>query len=307
MAESATETAGRPPLSGALQAALWMLAFSATFAVTGTLVRLSAQNLHPFEITFFRNLFGILVMAPLFMRAGRSALRTERIGLHLFRSGVGLLAMFCMFAAMSLMPLAEATALTFTTPLFATIGAALVLRETVRARRWTATAIGFVGALIILRPGVAAVSPVALVALASALLVSISMLAVKSLSRTETATTMVLFMVVIQTPLSLVPALFVWEWPDARTWVLLVALGVVATAGQLMMARAFACAEASVVLPFDFFRLIFIAVAAFAFFGEVPDLWTWVGAAVIFTSTVYIAHRESRLGARPPPAAAPPA
>lgn len=301
MADSPIASTGRPPLPDVVRAALWMTAFAATYAGTGTLVRLCSHDLHPFEITFFRNLFGIGLMAPLFLRAGPGALRTGRFKLHLFRATVGLIAMLCTFAAMSLIPLAEATALTFTAPLFATIGAAVVLRETVRLRRWTATVVGFIGMLIILRPGTAAISPYASVALAAAFFMAISMLTVKSLSRTETATTMVLIMILIQTPASLVPALFVWHWPAPGTWALLVVLGIVATAGQLLMVRAFSSADASVVLPFDFFRLIFISIAGFVFFEERPDVWTWVGAAVIFSSSLYIAHRESRHGgpARP--------
>lgn len=301
MADPTTARPGRPPVPDVVRAALWMLAFAATYAGTGTLVRMSSHDLHPFEITFFRNLFGILLMLPLFLRAGRDTLRTGRFKLHLFRSTIGLAAMLCTFAAMSLIPLAEATALTFTAPLFATIGAALVLGEKVRARRWTATIIGFVGTLIILRPGTAAISPYASVALAAAFFMAISMLTVKSLSRTETATTMVLIMIMIQTPASLIPALFVWRWPAPETWALLVVLGIVATAGQLLMARAFGSADASVVLPFDFFRLVFISIAGFTFFDERPDLWTWIGAAVIFSSSLYIAHRESQLGRQPRP------
>jgi len=273
-----------------------MIGFTVTFAIMGTLVRLLSGELDPLQIAFFRNLFSIFVIVPILFHVGlRAAIRTSRPGLHLVRSVVSLTAMYCLFIAFARMPIADATALTFTSPLFATMGAALVLGEVVRMRRWTATLIGFAGVLIVLRPGVEAIQPAALIALASALFLATTMLLVKTLTRTESPTTMVLYMMLFMTPLSLVPALFVWQWPTPAQWPLLIAIGVAGTFGQFMMARAFASAEASAVLPFDFARLVFTAIMGFTVFGEAPDLWTWLGGAVILSATVYIAHREARV------------
>lgn len=280
-----------------------MVGAGASFAVMIVIVRYLSAEQHPFQLAFFRNLFGMVFMLPWVIRTGWGGLRTERFGLHLFRALIGLSAMLCFFSAISLIPVAEVTALTFTAPLFATAGAALVLGETVRLRRWTATAIGFVGALVILRPGSAMVTPAALVALASAGFMSVAILTIKILSRTENPNAIVLYMGLLLTPLSLVPAVFVWTPPAPETWPWLVVMGLSATIGQLMMTRAFAAAEASAVLPFDFARLVFVAVLGFLLFGEQPDLWTWIGAAVIVASTGYIAHRESRLGKETPPPA----
>jgi len=281
------------PRASIVRAALWMMGFAFTFSITSALVRHLSGQLHPVQLAFFRNLFGLVLIVPLLFKSGFMTLRTTRFKYHFSRAVTGLTAMFLLFTAVSLMPLAEATAMTFTAPLFATAGAALFLKENVRIRRWSATIIGFIGALIMLRPGVAAISAPALIALSSAAFIAASMLLVKSLSRTERPETMVFYMTTIMAVLSFPPALFVWRPIPGDAWIWLVALGIVATLGQLFMARAFAYGDASEVLPFDFSRLIFAALVGFVIFDETPDLWTWIGAGIIFSSTLYIARREA--------------
>ncbi len=286
--------------SEVLRGAAYMVASAAAFAVTFTLVRHVTRSVHPFEAAFFRNLFGLIVMLPWLWRVGLHSLETRRIGFHLLRAASGLSAMLCLFTAISLMPLAEVTALTFTAPIFATAGAALLLGETVRIRRWTAVVIGFIGTLIILRPGAAAIAPGALAALAASLFMASAMLCIKSLSRTENPEPIVFYFGLLVTPLSLIPALFVWTTPDAATWLWLALLGAAATLGQILLVRAFASAEASAVLPFDFSKLVFVSLIGVALFDEVPAVWTWVGASIVVAASVYIAHREARAAPRAP-------
>ncbi len=288
-------------LADPTRGAVFMIAAAAGFAVMMAIVRYVSRELHPFEVAFFRNLFGLGLMAPWIVRVGRDSLTTRRWAMHLLRSLAGLAAMLTLFTALSLLPLAEVTALTFTTPLFTTIGAAVILGETVKARRWSATLVGFAGALIILRPGAETIRPEALIALAAAALMACAFLTVKSLSRTEHPNTIVLMMGVLMTPLSLVPALFVWTPPTAHLWGWLAAMGLAATIGQVFLTRAFAAADASAVLPFDFSRLVFVAILGYVFFGERPDVWTWAGAGVIVAASGYIAHREAALGRRVDP------
>jgi len=279
-----------------LRGALWMILAGASFAAMTAVIRHQTSEMNPFQVAFFRNLFGLMFMLPWFWRSGLAGLKTKRLGLHGFRAAVGLIAMSCWFVAVSMMPVAEATALSFTAPLFATIGAALFLGETVRARRWAATAIGFLGALVILRPGEMELGlPAALVLVASAFM-SMAALTVKTLSRTEKASAIVLYMGLIMTPLSLLPALYFWMPPAPMDWLWFVTLGLFATVGQLSMVRAFASTDISAVLPFDFFRLIFAAILGYLVFAEQPDRWTWVGAAIIFSATLYTAHREVKSG-----------
>ncbi|MBL6933445.1 MAG: DMT family transporter [Rhodospirillales bacterium] len=281
-------------MPGSLRGALWMVLAALSFAALTSAIREMSSSMHPFELTFFRNLFGLMFMLPWFWRAGIGALKTDRLKLHGFRSMIGLAAMLFWFSAVAMMPVAEAMALSFTAPLFATIGAAVFLGETVRARRWVATLIGFVGTLVIVRPDGIDIGMASTLALAASAFMSMAALTVKSLSRTDTPNTIVLFMGLLMTPMSLVPALFFWTTPAPTDYIWFVAIGLFATVGQVSMARAFASADISAVLPFDFSRLIFAAVLGYVFFAETPDVWTWVGAGMIFLATLYTAHRESR-------------
>jgi drug/metabolite transporter (DMT)-like permease len=283
-----------------LAAALWMLVASLLFAGLSALIRYLGQNMHPFEVAFFRNLFGLAFMLPWLMRIGFGILRTQRFGLYLSRSGLSLVSMLCWFSALPMLPFEQAVALSFTAPLFATMGAALILRETVRARRWTATVLGFIGVLIILRPGFANaaaagdfISLGAFLAIASAMVSAGLTLIVKDLARTEASDAVVTYMVLLLTPMSLVPALFVWQWPPLAFWPLLLAMGALGSAGHMCYMRSLARADASAVLPYDYTRLLFAALLGYFAFNEVPDLWTWAGAALIAGSAIYIAHRES--------------
>ena len=200
--------------------------------------------------------------------------------------------MFLWFTALTLLPLAEATSLSFTAPLFATVGAAIFLAEDVRLRRWLAVVLGFVGTLIILRPGLEVVTPGALLMLAGSVFVATSILLVKVLSRTESPNTMVLMVALIATPISAIPLFWVWEMPQGITWVWLAFVGATATGGHLCFNRAMVSADASAVLPYEYTRLIFVALMGFFLFSEVPDAWTWVGSLVIFGAGIYIANRE---------------
>ena len=279
---------------GPLRGVLWMVLAAFSFAAMTILIRGLSNDIHPFELAFFRSLFGLLFMLPWFLRAGFGALKTKRLGLHGFRALVGLVAMLLWFLSLSLMPVAEATALNFTAPLFATVGAAVFLGEKVRARRWGATVAGFAGALIIIRPEGFDLGFATILVLVASACMSMAVLSVKSLSRTESANTIVLYMGLLMTPMSLIPALLFWTPPQLADYLWFVVIGLFATIGQISMAKAFESADISAVLPFDFSRLLFVAVFGFFLFGEVPDTFTWVGATVIFLSTLYTAQRETR-------------
>ncbi len=263
------------------------------FAVLTGLIRYLSETIHPFEIVFFRNLFGLAVMLPWLMRQGLGTLRTQRLPLHALRAGLGLVAMFGWFYSVSRMNLSYAGALSFTSPLFAPVAAVFLLGEVVRVRRWSAVLVGFVGAMVILRPGFHDMPPETFLVLMSALMMALAMTLIKILSRTESVGAIVFYMVLMLTPASLVPALFVWRTPGLEEFAWLIALGGAATLGHLCLTRAFASAEATQVLPFDFVRLPLIATIGAVVFGQSLDVWTGVGAAIIIGSSVYIAHRES--------------
>ncbi len=283
---------------GLLKAIGLMLLAALAFSVMNVLIRAASQQLHAFEIAFFRNVFGLLFMLPWFLKHGLKVIRTNRLPLFLIRAVLGIISMFCFFWGLTVLPLAKAVALGFTVPLFVTVGAAVVLKEAVHARRWAAVVIGFIGTIIILRPSLDGDLIPSLVVVFSALTMAASVLIIKDLSRTENPNTIVIFMVLLMTPLSLPVALTVWQWPDAWGWLLLVLLGFSGSLAHLLFTHAIRGSEVSLVMPFDFARLPFVIVLAWLFFNEGVDHWTLIGAAVVFASGAYIAHRESQLEKR---------
>lgn len=289
-------------LPGNLRGALWMLLAGAVFTAQGALVKLLGARLDSFQIAFFRCAFGLLTIAPFivgpYLTQGATALfMTGRPWMHLARALAGVGGMFCGFYAVTHLPLADATALTFTKPLFMIVLAVAFLGEPVRWRRWSATVVGFLGVLIIMRPGTDSFQPAALVALLGSFFIADVIVLVKKLSATERNITILFYFAVITTIVSAVPALFVWQEPTQYELGLLVLVGVTATLGQAFSLRAYRAGEATAVVPFDYARLIFAATYGYLFFAETPDLWTWVGAAVLIASTLYIALRDIRVGA----------
>jgi drug/metabolite transporter (DMT)-like permease len=285
-----------PPI---IQAMVWMIMGGIAGGIMNVVIREAAEELHPLEIVFFRNLFSLVFMVPFIARLGLGSLRTGKIGFFTLRAGVAFVSMVTWFIGITLVPLATATALNFTAPLFATVLAALLLGEQVRARRWSAIAIGLLGVLVILRP-FGPFDPNMLMLLASAATAAMGSITVKFLSRSESPVTIVTYMVIYLAPISLVPALFVWQWPTWHTLAYLVFLGLLGVASHLSVARALAVADASAIAPFEFMRLPYAALLGYLFFGERPDMWTWFGAAIIVASSLYVAHRESRLSRQDP-------
>lgn len=286
--------------SGVVRPIVLMAIAAFFFATMHALIRKVSAGLHPFEIAFFRSLFGLLFVAPWFVRFGLAPLRTARFGTHVLRTGFNVVAMLSFFYALSITPLAEVTALGFTAPIFATVLAALVLGEVVRFPRWAAVVVGFLGTLLILRPGFADVGLGQLLVLLSSAVWACALMIIKSLSRTESSVTIITYMALLLAPAALVPALFVWVWPTAEQLAWLALIGLIGGGAQYLMTEALAGADASVVMPVDFTKLIWVALIAYLAFGEVPDLFTWLGGVIIFSSTLYIAYREQHAGETQP-------
>lgn len=272
-----------------------MLASTVFFASMHACVRFISAEIHPFEVTFFRNLFGFVALVPWLVIQGLEPLRTRRIGLHFARAGTNVVAMLMFFMALSMTPMVQVQALAFTAPLFTTVLAALLLKEAVRIRRWMATLAGFIGALIIIRPGFQPIDAGALLTLASAAVWAVTMIIIKQLSRTDSAFTITAYMVILMTPMSLIAAVPVWAWPNGTQLGWLAACGITGTVAQFLMAHAFRLADTSVVLPLDFMKVVWGALIAWLWFSEVVGIWTWIGALIIFTGATYIVFRERRL------------
>jgi drug/metabolite transporter (DMT)-like permease len=297
--------AAAPPRDNPLYGVLLMLSATFLFAAMHVAIRHIAAGLHPFEVAFFRTLFGLIFVIPWFVRFGLQPLHTRHFRLHALRGVFNAIAMLAFFYALILIPLAEVTALGFTAPIFATLLAGIVLGEALRLRRWVAIGISCLGVLLVLRPGFQAIGLGQLLVLLSSLAWACALLGIKTLSRTDSSVTIITYMSLLQIPLSLVPALFVWQWPDYHQLLWLVAIGVIGGGGQWLMTEALRQADAGVVMPIDFCKLPWTALLAYLVFSEVPDVFTLIGGAVIFAATAYLALRESAASAPtvPPPAA----
>lgn len=265
------------------------------FGIMAVCIRLASAQLHAFEIAFFRNFFGFLVLVPILARHGPSLLRTNKIGFYIVRCLVGMVSMLAGFWAIVNLPLAQAIALSYSTPLFVTIGAVIVLGEIVRARRWTAVIVGFLGVLVIVRPGSDAFTAASLVALLAAVASASVAISIKFLSRSEHPDAIVIWTTLLWIPMSLVPALTVWEMPAGITWLWIVLAGVLGSTAHMCWTRALKLGDASLLTPISFLQIIVVAIAGWLLFGEALDRWTVLGAAIIFGSNVYIARREARL------------
>lgn len=280
------------PIAGAL----WMLLSCALIAGVAALGRYATtEGVPPMQVVFLRLIFALVTMLPLLAWRGSALAQTKQWSTYIVRSAIGLCAMATWFTGLSMIPVGEVTAISFLAPLFATIFAALLLGEVIRVRRWAATLIGFAGALVILRPGIVETSIGTWLIVFSATAMGLSATYIKRLTDSDDPDKVVFISTLLMTPVMLAPAIYVWQWPQPEVWPYLILLGPVATFGHVALARAFAATEASVVMGLDFARLPFAVLYGFVAFGEIIDLWTWVGAAIIFASSVYIARREAVL------------
>lgn len=280
-------------LPASVRIGLWMSLSGASFAVMVGFVRHLSPDIDAFVISFWRNLFGSLVFIPWFLHVGIAGLRTQRPRLYLVRSLLMVSSTILLFLGVTLMPLADATALSFSSPLFSTALAVLILRETVGPARWSALFAGFLGVLVILRPGGGAIDPAALVILGCSLTFAGVVITGKMLAATESPELIVLYLSVFSVPLSLLAAVPTWQWPNLDQLLMLFGVSAAAVANMYGISRALRIGDASVAMPFDFVRLLFTAAVGYLMFAERPDLWTWVGALLIFGSAVFVAHREA--------------
>ena len=271
------------------------------------IVNYNGRELHGLQLISMRVGFSLaFLLGYLALTRQLGRLKTDRPMLYVSRTFTGYFAMTLWFWAITLMPMTEAQALAFTSPLFVTIGAALFLKETVRIRRWSATAIGFIGVLIILRPTADAITPPALMVLCSCVFGAASVLQVKSLSRTESPIVMTTLIMLFILPFTMIPAWLVWKTPSWQAVAWMAAMGGGLSIAHMAMAKAFQIADASAVTTLEYSKLIFSAAIAYFVFGEVMDRWSWIGAGVIVASTLYITHREAVLARQPEPGREPP-
>ena len=265
------------------------------FSFMGIFIRKSSENIHIMEVIFFRNLLACLIIIPVMSSSGLASFKMNRPGLFVWRAIFVSIGMFSGFSAITLIPLAQATAISFTTPIFVTILAVFLLGEVIKFRRVAAIFVGFIGMLIIVQPGAGGISLGVILAFIGAFFHSINLLIVKKLTANESANAIVVWMVIMLVPISLVPAIFVWEWPSALTWLYLWCLAFCGTVGHSFFTRAYSLADITSLQPFQFIKLPMIAFLAWVIFSELPLYWTWLGGLIIFSSTVYITRREAKI------------
>ena len=285
---------GKPRFtSNVLGFAAMSLGMGALVSVDG-LVKQIGNELHPVEIVFFRNFFGLVALAPLMLRRGARLWYTRNLKLHAGRGLIHAAAMLCWFWALLFVPLAEATAISFMLPIFATLGAILFLAEPSRGGRWLAVGLGFAGMLIIIRPGFEAIGIGMLLVIASSIGAGTSKVMTKVLVRTDDPATIVAYLTLFITVFSFIPSLFVWRWPSMDALWMLGVIGALGVLGHGFMTWSYRLGEITAVEPAYFTRLIWAALIGFFVFREVPGIWTWAGAAVIVAGAVWLIQVETK-------------
>ena len=280
------------PSHGNLRGLLWMVVASFTFALFMLIARIGADDLHVVQVTFMRYFMSLVLVLPVLARLGVAGFWGLNLRLHGLRGAAHGLAVVGWFYALTQMPIAEVSAIGFTGPVFITIGAALFLGERVGVHRWGAVAVGLVGALIIIQPGVVPLNAGVLAMAAAVPLFAASDLFVKALVRTESPTVIIAVLNVILT-VGMAPfAWWFWQPTDWRDWVLAGGMAVFATFSHICMGKAFAAADVSAVQPARFLQLPWLALLGYLAFAEFPSLAAWTGAAVIIASVSYIMNRE---------------
>ena len=278
-----------------VQGALWLVSGGFIFTSTSVMIRLLSAQIESVQTAFFRAVISVILLLPMIAAGRVKPWQSKRIAGHFWRTFMGTTSMVLGFYAVTMLPLADATAIAFSQPLFSVVVAALIAGEKVRWRRWSATIIGFAGVLVMVRPGQGSLQLGALVALANAAAVALSIYLVKRLSDSETPLMILTQFALFSTVLLAVPAILVWRWPDVWGWLLAIGVALTATIGQYFWVQAFKAGEMSAVAPFEHLRLPFAVFVGWLIWGEMPEIWTYVGAAIVIASALYIAHREAQL------------
>lgn len=282
-----------------LRGILWIGLSGVLFALLNVFSLIPAQNLNPYVMAFLRYFFGALFLLPVIWRVGlQRAMHTRRMPLHVFRGALHAGGMFLWFIGLPLTTLASITALGFTGPIFVTIGAALFLNEDVRLRRWIAVAVGFAGAMIIIRPGIGDLGIGAIVILISTPIFSASNLISKALARTDSAPTIVIWQNMTIVLFAAPVALWFWQTPSWTDVLWFMAAGLSGTLGHICQQNGYQLADITLLQPIGFLSLLWNTLLGYFLFLQEPDVWTFVGAAVIFASAMYISHREAVRRAR---------
>ncbi len=284
-------------MPGNIRGILWLSIGAFLFSVTDVIVKQLGRKFDPTELALFRYGIGMMILTPVFLKMGIEELKTKRIGMHIVRMSLAMAAQLGIFITVINMPLADATAIYFSKPLFTTVVAVIFISEVVSGRRWVATTVGFIGVIIMIQPGADTMNPIALIAVASALAFATANVLIRVLARTEPPNRILFYYHIGGIIVFTGPAIYFWTMPVGIEWVLLISIAVLTTLGMTCFVRAFSAGEANAVGPIEYVRLIYAALFGYLLFGEIPSIWTGVGAILIVASAIYIARDEAQKAA----------
>jgi drug/metabolite transporter (DMT)-like permease len=278
-----------------LKAALWMGGSIASFLTMTVAGRAILPDLDVFQLMEMRSVIGWFILLPLVLASGGfAAMRTKRPLQHIGRNVVHYAGQFAWLQALTMIPLAQLISIEFTTPIWGALLAVLFLGERMSVRKVMAIMLGLIGVLVIVRPGATAIDPGHLIMLAGAVGFGISVVMVKSLTRTDSVVAIIFWMLIIQSVIGLVPAIAVWRTPTAEMWPWILLVSFTGMSSHFCMARALTYAEATVVMPMDFLRLPLSALIGFLLYSERIDAFTAIGAALILAGNLFNLQRRAR-------------
>ena len=272
-----------------------LLAIGATFfgSFMGAGVKFLSDDLHPIIICFYRSLMGLILITPFVARNNFKALHTKNMRLQIFRASINIISMICWFSAIGMMHFEKATALGFTTPLFTTVLAVVVLGEVIRFHRTAALLLGFIGIIIIIRPGYVPFEFGTVLMLIASFSFSFVLIFVKKLSATDSSLTIIFYHLLYMTPAFFILSFFYWENINMNQLIIFILMGASGLLSHWCLAQAFKMSDTTFVMPLQFTKLIWASLIGLFIFSEQPDIWTWVGGVIIFISVVYITYREA--------------
>ena len=264
-----------------------------TAAIMVSGIKLLSQDLNPFMIAFYRCLFGVIVMLPFMIYNHPDAWKTHNTKLQFIRCSINVYSMISWFTAIGTLQLEKAAVIGFTTPLFTTILAIIFLGEVIRVQRISALIIGFIGILVVIRPGYIPFESGALWLLSAALTFSIVIIIVKKLTEKDSSLTTAFYQMAFMVPPTFLIALFFWESVNLNQIFIFIFVAIAGFITQFSFAQCLKMAETTFIMPIQFTKLIWLSVIGYLFFKEIPDIWTWLGASIIFSSILFIAYRET--------------
>ena len=264
---------------------------SAAIMVSG--IKILSNDLNPFILVFYRCFFGVIIIVPFLFFQKFNDLKTKNIKLQFLRCSINIYSMISWFIAIGTLQLEKAAAIGFTTPLFTTLLAIIFLGEVIRFHRITALIIGFIGILVVIRPGFVTIEPGVLWLLSAALSFSFVLIIVKKLTKQDTSLTTAFYHMLFLTPPTFLISLFYWESISFNHFIILCVVAIAGFITQVTSNQSLKMSDTSFVMPLQFTNLIWLSFIGYVLFSELPNLWTWIGGSIIFSAVIYITFRES--------------